>query len=188
MATVKTRRPAQGKRATAGAISLPTCASSSSHTATNFIGARAFAQIGASQSSDIVSAVAVWGEVQLDDDSGLNDVPYGKPFLNRGTTKTMRMTDTPSTTTTCNGTRRCATYNTMAYTSPSCSKPLSGTIRTGDGSTTKASYGFIGDVNAGSKLPADQRLVWLTDGGERVRINSNGNSHQKWRRVKRHTG
>ena len=44
-------------------------ASSSSYTGEQYIGVRSFAQISATQTHDISTAIAVWGEVQLDNDT-----------------------------------------------------------------------------------------------------------------------
>ena len=42
-----------------------------------------------------------------------------------------------------------------------------GNIRTGDGSTTTASYGFIGDVNTGMYSPANHQLGFTVNGTQR---------------------
>jgi len=124
-------------------------------------------------SGAITKAIGVYGEVELA--SGSGDI-YGTTYViesqydnNTGISQTHT-----SALFFGNYAGELPTTAYGVYIPDAVRNRFDGSITTGRNSTTTASYGFNSDLNTGMYSPADHELGFLTNGGQRLKLDSTG--------------
>jgi len=158
-----------------GVHALNSVANASGTTITNNYALYGKTLVGAGQDSNVAAAIGVYGEVEIDpsgasttlssaqvfsaqfDNDSAGDVTITTGYLYYGNYA---------------GTLPSTAYG--VYIADAVRNYFGGTLTAGLGSTTAAAYGFNGDLNTGMYSPANHEVALVTNGANRLNINSSG--------------
>ena len=158
-----------------GVFAYNSVANASGSTITNNYGGYNKVLLGAGQDSNVNSATGVYSEIEVDVSGASTTLSTG--YVYRAEFDNDSAGDVTINTGYLYYGNYAGTLPTTAYgvhIVDAVRNYLNGTIETGDGSLTRVSYGFIGDVNTGMYSSANHQVAFAANGTQRLNVNSSG--------------